>query len=132
MTKRMHAPLAVILGFTVFLTVVLGACVQETSAVDRAQAAVPSGQELRGVVEVFGLPTSRTLLLTVDACGRNPVVSAQESEDEVIISVTVATSRDAFADCGESAEVNLAEPLGDRRVVDASSGSDLNVLEPEP
>ena len=68
-----------------------------------------------------------TLGLSVDVCAR-PIleVDVVESPDEVAISLTTTSDPDGDA-CASSQAVTLQEPLGDRAVVDISTGDEVEV-----
>ncbi|MDQ3526642.1 MAG: hypothetical protein M3424_01890 [Actinomycetota bacterium] len=80
------------------------------------------------VFEVWSGTDERELQVGVDTCNREPEVTALETATEVRLSVRVNRS---FAltknDCLDGAMVTLKEPLGDRQVVDDSTGVQLTV-----
>lgn len=76
------------------------------------------------ITAVSGTPDSTRLGVSVDSCGRNAAVSAQESADRV--SLSAHEDRQApwvgHADCLDLVWVTLKEPVGQRKIVDTSTG----------
>ncbi|MGH1491805.1 MAG: hypothetical protein ACRBK7_20850 [Acidimicrobiales bacterium] len=71
-----------------------------------------------------------TFEVIVDSCNGDPqLVDLDESTDEVRIRVVSWHPGyfDGGDDCLDQLEVTLTEPLGDRRLVDASSGDEIEV-----
>lgn len=71
--------------------------------------------------------SERVVHLTIGAC--NPVrtqTEVTETTDEVRVLVTV-TDPAENEDCSAGVNVHLDEPLGDRTVLDASTGETVNV-----
>lgn len=90
------------------------------------------GADEPAVVTVYGDPESTRLEVSVDTCNRNPVVTVEETSDEVHLTVAAdEPSGDGVDDCMDGAVVSLDAPLGDRTVVDDSTGErvDVNPLE---
>lgn len=83
------------------------------------------------IVDVYGLPDSTTLELSVDTCDALSIsVDVEEDADEVRLTVTTEGG-DEGPECLDSVDVELDEPLGDRRVVDTSTGDELEILPAE-
>lgn len=66
-----------------------------------------------------------TLELAVDTCNAELEASAVESATGV--QLTVLARNDTNDDCLDSVFISLEEPLGERRVVDSSSGKVFDV-----
>lgn len=81
------------------------------------------------IVEVFADPTSTRLELSVDSCLADPTVEAKETDREVRLTVTGDEA--SGNDCLDSASVTLSKPLGDREVIDASTGESVQLSPPE-
>lgn len=85
------------------------------------------GEEPR-ILNIYGAPESTGLELVIDTCNQKPQVEIAESPDEIHLTVTAAkVEGNGRNDCADNAEVNLAEPLGDRRVIDNATGESLDV-----
>lgn len=70
-------------------------------------------------------PDGRSIAVAVDSCNAEPVVEiGEQSADRVVVSATA--ERNAGRDCADVVSVVLDEPLGDRRLVDGSTGDDVN------
>lgn len=67
----------------------------------------------------IGTPNDRTLALFVGACASEMQVSVDEDDQQVIVDVQ---HRAKTGDCAGSVRIDLGEPLGDRRLVDAFDG----------
>ena len=88
-----------------------------------------SGSEAPRIVAVYGDAASTRIEVGVDTCNLNPVVLAQETTSEVRLSVTAdEPSGDGAEDCADSDWVRLESPLGDRVVIEDSTGEQLEVL----
>jgi hypothetical protein len=78
------------------------------------------------IVDAYGLPDSSSLELSIDTCGATvKSVDVEETAEEVRISVE--TEGGEGPECLDSTVAELDEPLGDRRVVDASTGNEVEV-----
>ena len=77
------------------------------------------------IVAAYGLADSTRLELSVDTCGAEISVDVEETADEVRI--LAETEGGEKAECLDSTVVALDEPLGDRRVVDASTGDEVEL-----
>ena len=86
-----------------------------------------SWQERVPVVEA--LSAQDRLTLVVDTCGGDPAVDLLRERDEVVEVAVVSTVRfgGSGGDCQDGVDVRLQAPLGDRRLVDATSGEDVAV-----
>lgn len=73
-----------------------------------------------------------SLVLEVDSCNGDPVASVLEQADDQVRIQVVASSTPFRGgdDCLDAVEVALQEPLGDRVVVDAHTGSTVSVRGP--
>ena len=88
------------------------------------------GSDGTGIVEAYGSPDSERLELAIDACrAESTSYDAEESDDEVVITIT--TEGGEGPECADGLTVELEEPLGDRRLVDGSTGEEVEVLPPE-
>jgi hypothetical protein len=86
----------------------------------------------RMISTVHGQAESPRLELGVNSCNRNPRATVEESDTEVRISITIdEETGNGGGDCADHAVVTLSRPLGDRSVIDASSGETLTVQLPE-
>ncbi len=64
----------------------------------------------------------------MDVCNRNPSVDAEETTEEVRLTATAdELSGDGEDDCRDSVDLTLEAPLGDRIVVDDSTGEQVEV-----
>lgn len=68
------------------------------------------------------------LRLGVDSCSGDPVPTVEESSAEVRVEVVSTVHLGGGPACQDVVEVALASPLGDREVVDGSSGQRLEVV----
>lgn len=68
---------------------------------------------------------STQLALGLDTCNADLSAEVDETEHEIVISVTARN--DSPDDCADQLIVDLTEPLGTRSVVDASDGEDVSV-----
>lgn len=90
------------------------------------------GTDAPRVLAVYGVPESTALEVGVDTCNRNPVVDAEETTEEVRLRVTAdEPSGDGAEDCRDSVRLTLEAPLGDRVVVDDSTGEQVPVTAAE-
>jgi hypothetical protein len=77
---------------------------------------------------VYGDPESTHLWVSVNTCNRNPSVEAEETAEEVRLTATAdEPSGDGEDDCLDSDDLTLETPLGDRIVVDDSTGEQVEV-----
>ncbi len=70
-------------------------------------------------------PESTSLLLDVPACDSSPELQVVETEVEVIVTVTADKNSGCSTSCADSVTVELQEPLGDRKVIDSSTGKEV-------
>jgi hypothetical protein len=106
----------------VLVTVLVGSSIW---AVDR----LGPGRRTTAVGDAF-FHDPATFEVTVNSCNGDPqLVDLDESTDEVRIRVVSwhPGHFDGADDCLDQLEVTLTEPLGDRRLVDASSGEEVKV-----
>lgn len=112
-------------GCDQWLRVTLDAPLGERAVVDARQ-----GDELRvvgrtrpaAITEALVLGGGRTLRLGVATCqAQAEVTQLVESADAVTVQVSV-TGGSSERDCLDSVEVPLADPLGDRDLLDATTG----------
>jgi hypothetical protein len=83
------------------------------------------------VLAAEGFPHSRELTVTFGSCLKDYTVTVEESSDEVRVLVLLQTPR--INECPDIAALEtlvLAEPLGDRTVVDASRNAPVEVRPP--
>ena len=79
--------------------------------------------EIRGAIQV----DPQTLSLDLPSCHGDPEITVQDETDtEIRIEVvsTVHTNGDA---CADVIEATLEQPLGDREVIDSTSGDSLQI-----
>ena len=80
---------------------------------------------------VYADPGSTRLEVGVGTCLQDPQVTAVETADEVRLSSNEKLPRGDSGDCADSSFVILAEPLGDRTVLDEATGKVVEVLPAE-
>ena len=87
------------------------------------------GADQPSVVIVYGDPGSTRLEVGVDTCNLHPSVAAEETTEEIRLTVTAdERSGDGVDDCRDSDDLTLETPLGDRIVVDDSTGEQVEVV----
>ncbi len=69
-------------------------------------------------------PDGRSIAVAVDSCNAEPVVEIVEQSADRVVVLAIA-ERNAGGDCTDVVSVILNEPLGDRRLVDGSTGDDV-------
>lgn len=69
----------------------------------------------------------RSINLEVPSCNGDPVLEELVEESEVVRLRIVTTQSDPGDACLDSLEVELEEPLGDRDLIDMTSGTELQV-----
>jgi hypothetical protein len=80
-----------------------------------------------GIRDAYGRPDSTRVELSIDACRAvSTTVDVEETADVVRFAVTTEGGDDG-PECLDSVVVELDEPLGDRRVVDASTGDEVEL-----
>lgn len=69
------------------------------------------------------------LMLLVGTCGGEPELDLLREQDELVEVAVVSTRKIGGSgnDCLDPVEVRLQAPLGDRRLVDATTGDDVAV-----
>lgn len=70
------------------------------------------------------------LILMVDTCGENPELDLLREQAEVVEVAVVSTRTfggSGSGDCLDPVDVQLQAPLGDRRLVDATTGDEVDV-----
>lgn len=78
-------------------------------------------------IESATLRSDGSLVVTLDTCNAELTkASVQESAEEVRVAMTV-TGDDSNEDCADNFEVVLKQPLGERELIDAKSGSRITV-----
>lgn len=96
-----------------------------------AVLAMTRGISWRGRVPVVAaeLREDDRLVLVVNTCGGEPKLDLlRESVQQVDVAVVAThTVVGPGEDCQDLVEVRLAEPFGDRRLVDLTSGEEVNV-----
>jgi hypothetical protein len=92
-------------------------------------AATAGCGEDRRQVAIFDVsPDGPTrLVLSVESCNASPRAHVDEHDDRVVVTVT-ADDRDDMDDCADGVVVELDEPLGDRELVDGSTGDAVTSL----
>jgi hypothetical protein len=86
------------------------------------------GADAPSIIIVYGDPESTRLEVSVNTCNKHPVVEAEETTQEVRLTVTAdEPSGDGEGDCADGDDVTLEAPLGDRIVVDDSTGEQVEV-----
>lgn len=120
---RVSAP--VVVGVALALSIGLSACSSLAGQADP--------QMQRGSVSLEGQQVERAdstvIYVTVPSCDGDPVVvDLEEHLDRVLVEVvtTQVVSGD-WKDCQDGVSIELDGPLGDREVIDAVSGSSLDV-----
>jgi hypothetical protein len=83
-------------------------------------------EDAPSVIVVYGEPESTRLEVSVNTCNRHPIVDAEETPDEVRLTIT-ADDRENAGDCADGDDVTLEAPLGDRVVIDESTGEQVEV-----
>jgi hypothetical protein len=121
----MRASALVLVGMALALSIGLSAC--------RSIAGPSDPQTQRGSVSLEGQQVERegatVIYVTVPSCHGDPeVVDLEERPDRVLVEVvtTQVLSGDRM-DCLDGVSIELERPLGDREVIDAVSGSSLDV-----
>lgn len=80
------------------------------------------------ILEVHGDPESTRLSVGIGTCNMHPSVAAEETTEEVRLTVTAdEPSGNGRDDCADSDDVRLDTPLGDRIVIDDSTGKQVEV-----
>ena len=67
----------------------------------------------------------RTLELGLNSCNADPSVAVDESTSEVVLDVRGNPTND---DCADQTRVRLSAPLGDRSIIDAATGRELQPI----
>jgi hypothetical protein len=121
----MRASALVLVGMALALCIGVSAC--------RSVAGPSDPQTQRGSVSREGQQVERegatVISLTVPSCHGYPeVIDVEERSDRVLVEVvtTQVLSGDRM-DCLDGVSIELERPLGDRAVIDAVSGSSLDV-----
>lgn len=80
----------------------------------------------------YGSPASATMGIDVGSCLADVTVHVDETADQVRIGATIQWNpADACPAILERVPVALARPLGDRAVIDATTGDAVTVVAPE-
>lgn len=103
-----HVPLALIL--VLVLTLIAAGCAQGTQ-----------------IYEARTSPDGKVVLLKVAACLAELEVEVDEGPDEVVVRVMASNAPAGDFDCAGSVYFGLSEPLGNRVLVDASTGDAVPV-----
>ncbi len=81
------------------------------------------------LAEVYGDSPSTNLEMSVNTCNQNPTLLIEESATKIIVAVEAdEVEGSARNDCLDGAVATLAQPLGDREVIDAATGDVVVVL----
>lgn len=84
------------------------------------------------IFEVKGESGSHELSFGVNTCNRNPRAIVTETPDKVRIAIEAdPVNGNGEAECADSVQVVLSEPLGDRAVIDDATGDALEILDPD-
>lgn len=67
------------------------------------------------------------LVLAVAACLADETVEVNEGVEAVVVRVRVENEPEADYDCADAVHFQLSEPLGDRSLIDASDGDEIEV-----
>ncbi len=96
-----------------------------------ATAVVLSGcsSDTVGIREAIGAPSDSTIELGVLSCQADFTVDVEEQSDQVTL--TVHAKNGSNSDCSDQAFVQLDRALGERTVVDGSTGEVLVLTPPE-
>ena len=87
----------------------------------------PQTRSEASIYNVQGGPNATELSLQIGSCSSTAaLVEVEETSSEVRL--RARTTSDVDGDCGDGAEVALNQPLGDRVVIDASTGEQITVL----
>lgn len=89
------------------------------------------GDDVREVeiLGAHGQADSRELVIAPDdACNLEPRADVVETADEVRVTVTVRGTTNE--DCGEGVRISLASTLGDRTIIDGSTGEPVGLADP--
>ena len=73
------------------------------------------------------LQGDRTLVLSIDACNGSNTAETTERSDQVRVKVRTDEARGGD-DCSDVVTIQLKEPLGDRPLIDGSTGREVEVL----
>lgn len=129
---RARAVLTAKRGLTVLLAcLVLGSCGAGSGAPgpESDSGSTRDGSETtitssRGPTEVYSFfrDSETSLALGVGSCNGNPTVTEFEEADNEVRVAVVATTYSEGPECGDVVNVELDEPLGDRVVVDLTTG----------
>ena len=71
-------------------------------------------------------PDGRSLSFSLSVCNADQDVDVREDED--VVAVSIRSSRGDGNDCADGVVVELDAPLGDRTVIDASTGDEVTVV----
>ncbi len=99
-------------------------------ALAMAVPACASGDSLvpTRIIQAGGDAESRQLGLNIASCGSTEITTeVDEGPDTVKILVKTRGGQDG-ADCAESTTIQLDEPLGSRRLTDASTGNEVSLV----
>ncbi len=81
------------------------------------------------IIEVFADPRSPRLEVSVNTCNQNPIVLMDESATRIVVTVEAdEVEGSGRNDCRDGVEATLAQPLGDREIIDAATGEAVDVL----
>ena len=83
------------------------------------------------VTAVYGEPGSTRLEVSVGTCNQEPRVTAVETGRTVRIVTNEKVPRHSSGDCMDSDVIELEQPLGNRVVVDDSTGVQIEVDQPD-
>lgn len=90
----------------------------------------PDSHDVR-IGSVYGAPDSPALGVVWGDCATGAPLTVEESARQVVITATVPLPPDASCpDIGRIDQVSLHNPLGEREVIDGTTGMRVDVLDP--
>ena len=78
------------------------------------------------ISEAYLSADGKTIDLGVNSC--NDDLSVQVIESETTVEVTVTAKNDTNDACSDAIKITLEQPMGDRLLIDGSTGETLRVL----
>ena len=79
------------------------------------------------LAEAYIRGADRVLEVIVNSCNADHTITVDESGSQVVITVTVRNDNTNL-DCQDAVMVTLLEPLGERSVVDGTTGQSIEVI----
>jgi hypothetical protein len=87
-----------------------------------AMSACSSGTD---IYFAFVSADGTTVTIGVAACNADHKVDVDERVDQVVVKVTATNGSEG--DCADAVQFRLSEPLGDRSLIDASDGEEIEI-----